>query len=154
MTRRNPILRCANLFALALLLFCTTVSSAADPSVNQLQKIDAQREELRQKSERYRGESNRMTRRCGLAETHMELLFLDYDDPRTKLGAAIAMNNVSHEQLVEIMFEMAYARRPTEDEQRRCLAHLKEHADDFKLAIKDIIWALCNSREFVDRIDK
>ena len=116
--------------------------------------IDAKREELRQKLAQAQREQNRMYRRTHLAETHMKLMFLDYDDPRTELGAAVAMSNVSNEHLVEIMYEMTLNRKPTMEETKQCLTHMAKHADEPRRVTEEIIWALCNTREFVERIDK
>ena len=79
---------------------------------------------------------------------------LDYDDPRTRLGAALAMKGVSAEQLINVMFDMVLKRKPTEDQVDRCKQHMAKNKKQRKRAIADVIWALCNTKEFVVLTDK
>ena len=127
-------------------------AQADDPSRSALQEIDAKRNELQAKIDLYHGAAVELNALTKLAEWHKDLYLLDFDDPRTRLGAALAMQNDASELVTEILFDMVLQREPTDKEADRCQEHLAKHRDEPKQAIEDILWALCNTKEFVDRL--
>jgi hypothetical protein len=127
-----------------------------DDMDERLRRIDKQRKELLGQIEQARGDGalDRVSRGLQLAELHKDLYMLDYDDPRTPLGAAAAMSDTPTERLIDILFDLAVSRPPQDDERQRCADHLSKHTGSRKEAVHDIVWALCNSQEFVARIGK
>lgn len=52
------------------------------------------------------------------------------------------------EQIVEILYQRTFTRKPTEKEMNAIREHLKESKDQTK-TLEDIFWALLNSKEFI-----
>ena len=85
----------------ALVLLCAGVLADKPDREEKRVKVDQQREVLRKKIEQVRqATGNRMLRATTLVDLYKDLFLLDYDDPRTALGAAVAMRDVPVEQLV------------------------------------------------------
>ena len=132
-------------------------SAPADESADEkLRRIDEKRRIVLKKIEQFpRNERLDHKLHCvNLTDHYKDLFMLDYDDPRKPLGAALAMNGVPDEQLIEIIFELVVRRKPKSDELMPCKLHLTKNSDNRKDAIIDIIWALCNSKEFTKLVDK
>ncbi len=89
-----------------------------------------------------------------LSELYKDLFMLDYDDPRKPLGAALAMKGVSDEQIIEILFETVVRRKQKRDEFKNCIEHMAKKKTERKDAVHDIVWALCNSKEFIEMLRK
>ena len=119
---------------------------------DRLREIDEKRNDLQAKIELLSTMQVGPSGLSNLAEAYKDLYLLDYDDPRTRLGAALAMQNDSPEVVTEHLFAMALEREPTKEELTRCQEHLAKNRDKPKMATEDIIWALCNTKEFADRL--
>lgn len=127
--------------------------SAEDAQGGNLRRIDDKRQLLLKQLQQLRAnEVNRMVYLTRSVELFKDLCMLDYDDPRTPLGGALAMNNISSEELTTIVFDMVLGRDPTEEEVKKCVHHFSTQKMGRKEAIHDIVWALCNSKEFIDRL--
>ncbi|MCH7726999.1 MAG: hypothetical protein IH991_11025 [Planctomycetes bacterium] len=146
----------AAVIALSLISSLCAFASADESQRDKLHRIDAKRQELLKQIEQTRQDPlpNRMNRSIELVKLYTDLFMLDYDDPRTRLGAALAMKGVSAEQMINVMFDMVLNRKPTEDELGRCKQHMAKNKKQRKDAIADVVWALCNTKEFVVLTDK
>jgi hypothetical protein len=65
------------------------------------------------------------------------------------------MHEIGRSQVPTVLREMireAYlrtlSREPTDDERERAFAHIAE-ASDIKVGLRDVIWALVNTKEFI-----
>lgn len=147
-----------SLSAIVVTLFVgLCVSAHADePDAARPRRIDKQRQKvLRQIEELRRDPSlDRMNYSIRLSELHRDLFTLDYDDPRTRLGAAVAMSDVSDDELIDLLFDLVLARKPTDEQVQICRQHLAELKGRRREAVLDLVWAMCNTKEFVERIDR
>ncbi|MEQ8789270.1 MAG: hypothetical protein RIC55_23450 [Pirellulaceae bacterium] len=114
--------------------------------------IDQQRQELLTQQEQIRRDPmiSGTTRLVRLGELSQKLFMLDYDDPRTRIGAAVAMQDASDDELLPILFDVVIKRAPKEQELTACRKLLAEAKHGRREAIHEIVWALCNTREFVE----
>ncbi len=98
----------AAVIALPLISLLCAFASADESQRDKLRRIDAKRQELLKQIEQTRQDPlpNRMNRSIKLIKLYTDLFMLDYDDPRTRLGAALAMKGVSDERLIDVMFDM------------------------------------------------
>jgi hypothetical protein len=64
------------------------------------------------------------------------------------LGAVADVPFLSEAERIEVLFLTALARRPTEPESKRFLAHLRS-ARDARQGLGDVLWVLLNSNEFL-----
>ena len=62
-------------------------------------------------------------------------------------AAKLAVDKRSDRDKVEELYLAAFSRPPTADELKDVLAYL-ERAKDGKVAYRDLVWALMNTREF------
>jgi len=137
-----------------LVVLCCVDASGQQPQQDKFRQIDRRRGELLLRIEQIRIdlETGQTAGLNGLVDVYKDLFILDYDDPRTRLGAALAMQHEPDEQVIEILFDMVLHRKPDDEAMKLCKAHLAKHKDDPKYAIEEIIWAMCNTKEFVDMI--
>jgi hypothetical protein len=141
--------------AAALVAVLAVLAAADEPQQRMLSEIDSQRKELREQIEQFRGAAavGRPDRSIRLCELHWKLYMLDYDDPRTRIGAAVAMKRVPDEELLSIVFDVIVQREPKDIELQQCKQHMEKLRDRRREAIDEIIWALCSSQDFIKRIE-
>jgi hypothetical protein len=119
-----------------------------------LKAIDNRRRALLAERERIRHdrEISGSSRLVALCENSQKLFMLDYDDPRTRIGGAVAMQDVSDEEFLPVLFDVIAERKPQEKELAACRKHMAEKKGNRREAIRDIVWALCNTKEFVEKL--
>jgi hypothetical protein len=144
------------LLHVALLLAALFVDSAwgQESQAARLKAIDKRRRELLAERERIRhdreiGGSSRLVALC---DNSQKLFMLDYDDPRTRIGGAVAMQDVSDEELMPVLFHVIVERRPQEKEMAACRKHMAEKKGNRRETVHEIVWALCNTKEFVEKL--
>ncbi len=140
------------LASLVMTMFCNFVLSdeIADTA---LTRIDQKRAELSRQIELTRNDNSltRVDRLCRLSELHKDRFMLDYDDPRTPLGALLSMSDTPDEQLTRCLFKMVLKRSPACKELAACDKLFARKTR--KEAVLDIVWAMCNMEEFIPLID-
>jgi hypothetical protein len=130
-------------------------SALADDNADKLRQIDERREALRREVDEVRRDEalDRMSRSIRLTELNLELFMLDYDDSRTRLGATVAMPDVSDEELVELLYDLVLARAPTPEQMKLCTDYLAKQPIR-RASVCEIVHSLCNTREFIELIGK
>jgi hypothetical protein len=74
---------------------------------------------------------------------------IDGDDPRTAL-AKLLDKTKDNTEVIEQLYLRSLARHPTEKELETCLNHVKKTGDRTE-AFEDVLWALINSTEMLNR---
>jgi hypothetical protein len=95
--------------------------------------------------------------RVSEANLAQALHLLNSDEVQNKLsrsgGRADALVNPkdtrTDAQKIEELFLWAFARKPTPEDMKAALEHLKKHDAQKKVAYENILWALINTKEFI-----
>jgi hypothetical protein len=88
------------------------------------------------------------------ASLGQSLMLLNSADVQAKLAGQggrvdqLAKDNQPDAVKINELFWAAFARSPSDHEEKSALAHLAGHAANKRLAYEDIIWALINAKEF------
>ncbi|HEY7153305.1 MAG TPA: DUF1553 domain-containing protein [Gemmataceae bacterium] len=93
--------------------------------------------------------------RVSEANLAQALHMLNSDEVQNKVARAggradaLAKDKRPDAEKVEEMFVWAFARKPTDEQRDKALAHIAKHEANKKIAYENILWALLNTKEFV-----